>query len=55
MNDTKKIEVIKALLESTKITTIEDGLEMLSDIIHVVYGVDKTEKLFPKKMFWHSI
>lgn len=49
MNDTKKIEAIKALVESTKIKTIEDGLEMLSDIIHVVYGIDKKEKLFPKK------
>lgn len=50
MDDTKKIEFIKTLVESTKISTIEDGLEMLSDIIHIVYGVDKKEKLFPKKV-----
>lgn len=49
MNDTQKVEAIKALVESTKIKTIKDGLEMLSDIIHVVYDIDKKEKLFSKK------
>ena len=49
MNDTKKIETIKALVESKKIQTIEDAGEMLSGIIHIVYGIDKKEKLFPQK------
>lgn len=49
MNDTQKIAAIKQLVEGTTIQTIEDTGELLSDIIHIVYGIDKTEKLFPKK------
>ncbi len=49
LDDTKKINAIKQLAESKKIQTIEDTGEMLSDIIHIVYGIEKTEKLFPKK------
>lgn len=49
LDDTKKINAIKQLAESKKIQTIEDTGEMLSDIIHIVYGIDKKEKLFPKK------
>jgi hypothetical protein len=49
MNDTQKIAAIKKLVEETQIQTIEDTGEMLSDIIHIVYGIEKTEKLFPKK------
>ena len=49
LEDTKKINAIKQLVEGKKIQTIEDTGEMLSDIIHIVYGIEKTEKLFPKK------
>ena len=49
LEDTKKINAIKQVVESKKIQTIEDTGEMLSDIIHIVYGIDKTEKLFQKK------
>ena len=49
MNDTQKIEAIKKEIESTKLNTLEDMGEMLSDIIHIVYGIEKTEKLFSKK------
>lgn len=49
MNDTEKIEAIKKLVASTKLNTIENCLETLSDIIHIVYGVDKKEKIMPQK------
>lgn len=49
LEDTKKINAIKQLVEGKKLQTIEDAGEMLSDIIHIVYGIDKAEKLFPKK------
>lgn len=49
MDDTEKINAIKQLVEGTTIQTIEDTGELLSDIIHIVYGIDKTKKLFPKK------
>lgn len=49
MNDTQKIAAIKKAVEETKIQIIEDAAELLSDIIHIVYGIDKTEELFPKK------
>lgn len=47
MNDSEKIEAIKKLAEGTSIKTIEDAGELLSDIIHIVYGIEKTKKLFP--------
>lgn len=49
LDDAKKINAIKQLAESKKIQTIEDMGEMLDSIIRIVYGVEKTEKLFPKK------
>jgi len=49
LDDTKKINAIKQLAESKKIQTIEDMGEMLDSIIRIVYGVEKKEKLFPKK------
>lgn len=49
MNDTQKIEAIKKEIESTKLNTLENMGEMLDSIIHIVYGVEKKEKLFPKK------
>lgn len=50
MNDTEKIAAIKKrIVKHEKIETIEDGLELLSDIIHIVYGVDKKKPLFEKK------
>ena len=49
LEDTKKINAIKQLVDGKKIQTIEDTGEILSDIIHIVYGIDKTENLFPKK------
>lgn len=54
MNNNEKIAAIKKLVEGTTIETIEDTGELLSDIIHIVYGVDKTEKLFPKKYICHE-
>lgn len=50
MNDTQKIEAIKKkIVKHGKIETIEEGLELLSDIIHIVYGVEKKQPLFEKK------
>ena len=49
MNDTQKIAAIKKEIESTQLNTLEDMGEMLDSIIRIVYGVEKTEKLFPKK------
>lgn len=49
MNDTQKIESIKKEIESTKLNTLEDMGEMLDSIIRIVYGIEKKEKLFPKK------
>lgn len=49
MNDTQKIEAIKKEIESTHLNTLEDMGEMLDSIIRIVYGVEKKEKLFPKK------
>lgn len=49
LEDTKKINAIKQLVEGKKIQTIEDTGEMLSDIIHIVYGIDKKQPLFEKK------
>lgn len=49
LEDTKKINAIKQVAESKKIQTIEDTGEMLSDIIHIVYGIDKKQPLFEKK------
>ena len=54
MNDKKKIEAIKKLVEATKIASIEDAGELLSNIIHIVYGIEKTEKLFHKKTICHE-
>lgn len=55
MNDTQKINAIKQLVEKTTIQTIEDTGELLSDIIHIVYGIDKTENCFRKRTLWHRI
>lgn len=49
MNDTQKIAAIKKEIEGTHLNTLEDICEMLDSIIRIVYGVDKKEKLFPKK------
>ena len=48
-NDLKKIEAIKKEIESTHLNTLEDMGEMLDSIIRIIYGVEKKEKLFPKK------
>ena len=48
-NDSQKIEAIKKEIESTKLNTLENMGEMLDSIIRIVYGIEKTEKLFPKK------
>jgi len=49
MNDTQKIAAIKKEIEGTHLNTLEDMGEMLDSIIRIVYGIKKTEKLFPKK------
>ena len=49
MNDTQKIAAIKKEIESTHLNTLEDMGEMLDSIIRIVYGVEKKEKLVPKK------
>lgn len=49
MNDTEKINAIKKEIESTPLTSLENMGEMLDSIIRIVYGVEKKEKLFPKK------
>lgn len=49
MNDTQKIAAIKKEIESTKLDRLENMGELLDSIIRIVYGVEKKEKLFPKK------
>lgn len=49
MNDTQKIEAIKKEIEGTHLNRLEDIGEMLDSIIRIVYGIEKTEKLFSKK------
>lgn len=49
LEDTKKINAIKQLVESKKLQTIEDMGEMLDSIIRITYGVEKKQPLFEKK------
>lgn len=49
MNNTQKIAAIRKEIESTHLNTLEDMGEMLDSIIRIIYGVEKKEKLFPKK------
>lgn len=49
LTDNQKVAAIKKEIESTHLNTLEDMGEMLDSIIRIVYGIEKTEKLFPKK------
>lgn len=47
--DAEKIAAIKVLIESRTFNIIEDAAETLSDVMHIVYNVDKDKPLLPKK------
>lgn len=47
--DREKIEVIKAIFVDRKLNTLESCAETLSDIMHIVYNIEKDEKLCNKK------
>lgn len=45
----QKIKAIKKEIENTPLTSLENMGEVLDSIIHIVYGVEKKEKLFQQK------
>ena len=47
MDDSQKIKAIRTIVEGTELKTATIALDVLSDIIHIVYGIDKEKDLFP--------
>ena len=46
MTDTEKIDAIRQIIETRHFNDFKVAMDSLSDIIHIVYGVDKKKSLF---------